>query len=562
MAQILDSRGQPIPAAQIARARSAGGPPRARALIGRGSSPYDAADRTSAEMATWNAWLGSPDAETTPYRDLAVARIRDLVRNDGWASGVVTRTLDAVIGADFRLSAIPDYRALARRFDNVAFDAVWAKEFSDAAEQGFRAWGTDPARYCDVERKHSWTQKVRLGFRHYLIEGEAVGAIPWRPDRRGYGRARYATTMQLIDPDLLSNPQQRMDSDTMRGGVELDEDRAPVAYHFRQAHLNDPFAMGRSVQWERIPRETEWGRPMVVHHYDSERAGDHRPVGGIFTPVLSRLLMLSRYDRLEVQAAIINAIFGAYIESPFDSEDVQASLTSEDTLSAYQEHRSAFHSDQRLTAGDVRLAKLFPGEKISTISSARPASAFDMFEAAMLRNVASSVGLPFETVSSNYRGSTYSSARQSLLEAWRTLGRRRVEFGGSFCTPFYAALLEEMIDRGDVPLPAGAPDYVEARAEYSRCRWIGPGRGWVDPTKEPEGSKMKIAAGLSTLEREAAENDGLDWEENLDQLQLEQEGARRRGLTLTFAVTGGQQPAPDDKPDPAEPDPQQERERA
>ena len=544
MAQILDQFGAVIPRGDVVRART-------RALVGGGITPYDSADRQAAEMASWNPWLGSPDTETTPYRDISVARIRDLVRNDGWASGAVTKTLDAVVGADFRMASIPDYRALARRFGS-KFDAAWAKEFSDAAEAGFRAWGNDPAHYNDTTRRLTFSQQVRLAFRHYLVEGEALSVLPWRDDRRGYGRARYATTVQLVDPDRLSNPGiGNFDfKEFLRGGVELDQDHAPIAYHIRRAHQNDHAVGGKGVQWERIERETAWGRPMVVHFFDDERAGQHRPVGGIFVPVLGRMRMLAQMDRLEVQAAIVNAIFGAYVESPFDSNDVQAALEEENgaQLSKYQEMRSEFHADRRLTASGVRLATLYPGEKISTIASNRPAAAFDMFESAMLRNISSAVGLPYETLSSNYKGSSYSSARQSMLEAWRTISRRRMDFGSGFCSPIYAALLEEMIDRGDVPLPAGAPDFAEARAEYARCRWMGPGRGWIDPTKEPEGARMKIASGLSTLEKEAAENGGDDWEETLDQLELEKAEIARRGLDLTFETKGG---APDQEQKPA-----------
>lgn len=538
-ARIIDQHGREIPAAEIARARM-------RGLIGNGGSPYDAADRGSAEMASWNATLGAPDAETQPNRDLTVARIRDMVRNDGWASGTVTRTLDAAIGADFRLSAKPNYRGLARRF-GPAFDAVWAKEFADAAEANFAAWGEDvPACYGDAERKHAFSQKARLAFRHYLVEGEALGPIAWLPDRVGYGRARYATAMHLVDPDRMSNPQNVMDTVTLRGGVELDTaGLAPVAYHIRQAHEGEWWAAGRAVTWQRIPRETAWGRPTFVHFYDSDRAGDHRPVGGIFAPVLARMRMLAQGDRLEIQARIINAIFAAYIESPFDADDVQKALEDDEdgaSISAYQRLRADFHADNRLMAGSVRLAKLFPGERVSTVGSPRSAADYESFQSNVLRNLATATGNSFETVSSNFRGSTYSSARQALLEAWRTLTRRRRDFGRGWATPHYVALLEEMMERGDVPLPAGAPDFAEARAEYARCTWIGPGRGWVDPTKEPEGSRMKIASGLSTLEREAAEGDGLDWIEVLDQRMLEEQAVKERGLTLTFTVTGGQQP--------------------
>jgi lambda family phage portal protein len=537
MVAIIYPDGKPITRGDVQIAR-------ARAMVGGGVTPYDASDQASPEMAGWMPWLGSPDTETTPYRDISVSRIRDLVRNDGWASGTVTRTMDAVIGADFRMASIPDYRALSLRFGS-KFDAQWAKEFSDAYEAGWRAWAYDPSRWCDIERMRSFPQISRLAFRHYLVEGETIAAIPFRPDRIKPGRARYATCVHLIDPDRMCNPGfNQMDTLHMRGGVEIDDDGAAVAYHVTRAHRNDYFAAGQTVTWDRIPRETEWGRPMFVHHFDADRAGQHRPIGGIFTPVLARMRMLFQYDRVELQAAIVNAIFGAYIESPFDNEDVQASLEEDegrDEISQYQKLRNDFHRDRRLHAGNVRLATLFPGEKINTISSTRPASAFDAFEGAMLRNVSTAVGLPYETVSGNYRGSTYSSARQSMLEAWKTLSRRRVDFGSSFCTPIASALLEEMFDNGEMPLPAGAPEFMDARAEYSRCRWIGPGRGYVDITKEVDGARGKMSAGLSTLEKEAADGDGLDWIENLDQLKLEKDEIEARGLNLVFEATGGQQ---------------------
>lgn len=538
MPSILDQSGRPVPQTEITRAKL-------RGLVSGGTSPYDAGDRYSPEMATWNPWLGSPDTETNPYRDLAVSRIRDLVRNDGWASGTITRTLDAVVGADLRLSAQPDYRALDRRFPGVKFDATWGREFAEAAEAAWRSWAYDPGKYCDTTRRMTFPQMARLAFRHYLVEGEAFGVIPWLDERRGYGRARYATAFELVDPDRLSNPNMTLDSATQRGGIELDAYGAPVAYYIRQAHQNDYWTGGKSVTWARVPAETDFGRANIVHHFDHERAGQHRPVGGIFSPVLSRMRMLAQYDRVELQAAIVNAIFGAYVESPFDHDDIQSAMQDEDQLSTYQRLRSDYHADTRLMAGNVRIAKLFPGEKISTIAAARPHSAFAEFENAMLRNVSTAVGLPFETVSGDYRGSTYSSARQSMLEAWRTLGRRRVDFGVGVCTPVYACVIEEAIDRGDVPLPAGAPDFAEARAEYARCKWIGPGRGWIDPTKEPEGSKSKIGACLSTMEREMAENDGLDLEEVLDQRALEQQMLKERGLDADFGK-GGSKPAGED----------------
>ena len=54
------------------------------------------------------------------------------------------------------------------------------------------------------------------------------------------------------------------------------------------------------------------------------------------------------------------------------------------------------------------------------------------------------------------------------------------------------------------------------RARIARARWIGPGRGYVDPLKEAQASTEKLANGTSNLEIECAEQ-GRDWEEVLEQ---------------------------------------------
>lgn len=501
------------------------------ALANNSGVPYDAADMYGAHTAAWQPYLGSPDADLNVFRDRIVSRVRDLVRNDGWASGAVTRVLDNAVGAVLRPIAKPDYRALAAISGNDGFDADWADEFGRAVEARWRVWTTDPGRWSDAQRQLNMSQVFRLAFRHKLVDGDALAILRWMPDRVGRGRGRYATVVQLIDPDRLSNPQQQFDMLHTRGGVEIDQFGAATGYWIRRAHQGDWWNAGETMAWDLIPRETEWGRPIVVHDYEPERAGQHRGGAGIFTPVLNRLKMLIKYDATELDAAIVNAIFGAYIESPYDQNMVESVLSDDDDeVGKYQDLRSDFHKERRITLGDVRMPTLFPGESIETVNAARPNSNFAAFEAAVLRNVAAGTGLSAQQVSNNWSDVNYSSARGALLEAWKTLTRRRDEFTAHFCQPIFAAFLEELFDKDELPLPAGAPDFMEMRGAYSRARWMGPGRGWIDPVKEKEGSILGMDAGLSTLENESADLAGEDWEETLDQRAREIKGFRDRGL--------------------------------
>ncbi|HEY8622691.1 MAG TPA: phage portal protein, partial [Casimicrobiaceae bacterium] len=428
-------------------------------------------------MAAWSPMLWSPDAELNPHRDRIVSRSRDLVRNDGWASGATTRLLDNIVGENFRPVAKPDYRFLATYTGLKTFDHEWSKEYARAIEAHWRSWAEDPGRFCDATRGSTFAQMMRVALRHKLIDGDVLAIIPWLPERVGLGRARYCTAIQLIDPDRLSNPQLQFDKQTMRGGVEIDSYGAAIAYHIRKAHAGDWFSAAQSLTWERIPRETRWGRPIVVHDYDHDRAGQHRGGAGVFAPIIQRMKMLVKYDGTELDAAIVNAIFGAYITSPFDRELVTESLDDGEKLNVYQQSRAEFHRDNSLLLGEARLPIMYPGEEINAVDAKRPNSNFAAFESAVLRNCAAGLGLSAQQVSNDWSDVNFSSAKGALQEAWKTLRRRRHDFAVCFASPLRSAWLEESMEIDDLPLPAGAPAYIECRGAYSRCRWLGPGMG-------------------------------------------------------------------------------------
>ena len=496
--------------------------------------PYDASRITSQEMGEWFPQIRSPDAEINMHRDRMVARSRDLARNSGWASGGIVRILDNVVGTHLRLLAQPDYRALALRFGIKAFDEVWANEYRQASEALWRGFSDNPGRFSDVERRFTVGQQFRISLRHKLVDGDALTLPFWLPERVGVGGSDYATAFLLVDPDRLSNPYQAMDTKFMRGGVEFDDFGVPIAWHIRQAEQNDWFNAIESMRWERVPREDEDGWPRVFHDFDADRAGQHRGLG-VFTSVLTHMKMLARYYGVELQQATIAATFGTYVTSPYDPAQIQEAMGADDDgvaeLSAYQDLRADWHKTRPALLDGARIPTLAPGESIDTVAAAHPHSNFGDFAHEMLCVFAAATGISVEQVTQDWSRTNYSSARAALMETWKTLSRRRAEFALNTATPCYGVWLREAMELGQLPLPAGAPQFIEAAAAYSRCRWLGPARGWVDPTKEPAGSILRLEAGTSTLEAEAAEQ-GQDWEEVLLQRAAENRAYAAAGVPV------------------------------
>lgn len=365
--------------------------------------------------------------------------------------------------------------------------------------------------------------------RHKLIDGEGLALIHWKPERLGMGGADYATALQLMDPDRLSNPNMMMDTRNLRGGVEIDDDGVPIAYHIREAEPYDWYMAIEANTWQRVERYDEDGFLRVIHDYDRDRAGQHRGIG-VFTPVLLHARMLGRYYGIELQAAAVAAVFGTYITSPYDPALVQDAVAGdEDELTLYQSLRSEWANERPAMLNGVKVPTLAPGESVESVSVSHPHANFEAFVHEMQRILAATLGLSAEQITQDWSKTNYSSARAALLEAWKTLQRRRDEFCLNFASPFYATWLWGAMDKRELPLPKGAPRYVECRTAYARCAWMGVARGWIDPTKEIAGAVMGLDAGLSTLKRECAAQ-GLDYEEVLHQRKVELDLVNELGI--------------------------------
>ena len=147
----------------------------------------NAADPVSRGLADWNPRIESPDSAWLPNKDKATARIRNLVQNDGWAAGAITRYLDSVIGAGLRLSAKPDYRALGLSHE-------WAADFAKYVESQWRSFADDVERYSDASRHNTMGGLFGLAFRHKLVDGDALAIADLnikiagdKPKRRAIG---------------------------------------------------------------------------------------------------------------------------------------------------------------------------------------------------------------------------------------------------------------------------------------------------------------------------------------------------------------------------------------
>ncbi len=475
---------------------------------------HTGASYSARELASWQPLRGSADSDLLPDLDTLVGRERDLARNNGIAHGAHQTGLDNVVGpTGLRLSSTPDYRALGK-------DREWAEEWSNQVEALWRPWANTTA--CDAAGLRNFAGLSRLIYGGGQANGEALALPLWMPD----ARSQYATRLLVIESDRLATPTGAIDGPTMRGGIEIDEATGrPLAYNIRKAHPGDWYfgLAGQAFQFERIPAETAWGRKRVIHVYEAERAGQSRGKPD-FTSILMQFKMLDRYQRTEIEAAVVQAMVAAFIETPMDQQTLGTMLGGDVRSDEFKAYQSA-KCEHRVQFRGASMIPLFPGDKMSAFAPTRPNAVYGVFVENVLRHIAAGLNLPYELLMKDFSKTNYSSARAALLEAWRFFMGRRQWLSDYWATPVFALWLEEVVNAGLIE----APDFYEQQYAYTRCKWIGSGRGWVDPVKEVEAGGKRMLYCVSPLEAECAEQ-GLDWEEVLEQIAVERKRKDQLGI--------------------------------
>lgn len=493
---------------------------------------YRSASLSSQELAAYLPPLTSGDSATLHNARLTLDRAQDLARNDPVAVAAIGRLVDLLVGPGLNLSARPNARALG-------LTRQQARAIGQRIEAEWSLFWGDPLRRCDYRRRLTGNGIFRLGARTLVRGGEAAAVLRWRTSATW----RYRMAVQPVDPDRIRNPQGAPDSLLLRGGVEHDGEGTPIAYHVTDAHPADWFAGPKTTTWTRIPRETAWGRPVFVHAYEQDREDQTRAISP-FAALVARLRMITRHADTEIAAAAVNALFAAFISSQLSTADVAASMSPVASPQDSRElSRVKYYKHNPPTMGGVRIPVLPIGDKVEINGTPRQTTAFPAFQAAFLQSIAAALGLSYEQLSMDWSKTNFSSARAALNEVWRSISRLLAVFIDQYVTPIYFAFLEETIDRGYVAIPGGLDAFHAMPAAWMAGRWIGPGRGYVDPETEADAAIKRMGAMISTLSDEAADQ-GRDIEELLDQVEAEEEMLSARGLTRQ-TVTGtmpGQEP--------------------
>ena len=398
------------------------------------------------------------------------ARARNLYQNNPYFARYVQLVAQNVLGPNgFQLRVKLDTRGTGDP-QNIA-------DYKQRVQRGFLEW-IDRA---DVDL-HTWYEVQRLCLNLLTIYGE--GFIVFGENK---------TTFQVLSPifcppvNLERTIERRKYTFVLGVGMSADGRKM---YRFVDARQVEVF-----VPAERVVHFFVKDFPEQVRGYPKAAS------------VMIALHHLSGYEEAELVAArIASAKMGFYIvQNP--GEVIADSQYGDGTLV------------DEVSPG--QFVQLPPGVDVKTFDAQHPKTTFAEFQKAILRSVASGLGISYVSLANDLESVNYSSARVGMLEEREFYKTMQKIFVEKVLNPIFWT----WYDRG---VQLGTFDRQNVEPVWTGRRW-----DWVDPLKDAQALRSMLDLGLTTFSDVLAQQ-GKDIDEHIEDLKAEKEKMKQAGIILPF----------------------------
>lgn len=473
-------------------------------IVNKGYGDHGAS-KTRNVFKKWFASLGGPKTDIYEHKDTLTARSRDLYMGAPIARGAINTMLTNVIGGGLKLKSTIDV-------DILGIDDESIENLEDRIEKEFNLWANDKIEQSGLLDFNGVQELVYLTA---MLNGECFVHLSYFKTEKN----PYELKLSVIEPDRIKTPNDKSNDETVINGVQVDKETGRIkGYYIYSKHPNDT---GSNEKYEYIEAFGKNGEQNIIHLCFVERPGQVRGVP-LLAPVMESLKQLDRYTNAELMGAVISSMLTVFIETSAESQGDFGEVGNGESGEA--------GDVPTLELGNGAIIDLAPGEKANAVNPARPNVQFDPFMTAIIRQIGSCLGVPYELLVMHFT-SSYSASRAALLEAWKNFRKRREWIANNFCQIVYEEWLREAIYLKRLDIPKFDEDFLIRKA-YSSAIWNGPSQGQLDPQKEANAAILKINAGLSTRTKEVAELNGGDFEQNVRIIARENKILAKKGVIL------------------------------
>lgn len=482
------------------------------------------ASLTSKILRTFNPLKLSPKSDIDTNLEILRNRASDMAINTPIGAAAINTSASYVIGAGLSVRPRP-------KFDILGIDAKTAREWSEKTIEEFKLWASTVD--CDVCRRNNFYELQRIIFTSQLVDGDAFALFKRKlPTNRN----PYTLRLQLLEANRVSNPldgsvigiyhhnveARAENGNRIVSGIEINNDGEVLAYYVSNRVPNDILGSDEITKWVRVKAFGELGGlPNMLQVCRDSRPDQFRGVP-LLAPVIETLKQTSRYSSAELASAIIKSFFSIFFIQQENSRTLDDVLGAGIATNINEEDGNEKVVDtSEYHLGPGTLNALPKGVDVKAIDSGKAQSNFGAFIQELVKQIGAGLNIPYEVLMKSFTAS-YSASRAALLQAEKEFEQSRKCFIFDFVQPVYEMWLVEAVASGRISAPGFFNDPL-VRAAWSAAEWYAPVSGQLDPEKELQGAQLRIALGLSTHEKEAAELTGTDFTENVKKLLEEQE---------------------------------------
>lgn len=429
---------------------------------------YEAASRAK-RLSNWKT--ASTDANTENQVSLTILRnrARDLHRNNSYAHKAISVIESNIVGHGIKT------------------------KFSDAAVQdAWNIWaeGTD----CDFLGHQNFYGLQRLVAKTVSLSGECLMR------ERMNSNNEIALQYQALEGDFI-NDEVKLNNKDIINGVEVDKNGRILGYHLYDRH---PSAFVSTLAPNQV-NSNFLPKSEILHSYRIDRPGQLRGVPWLH-PIMIRVKDIDEFIDATVLKQKVASCFAGFVT------DMNAEVIDPDI-----EDDSDMDFAERIEPGIIEM--LPPGKSI-TFSNPPDVENFGNFVSALGRQVASGMGISYESLTGDLENVSFSGGKLGSMEMERNIQSWRNDI---LINMFIEPAVKRFIEVYS----------LKNGRNISNVKWshIPPKRIMIDPQKEIQASIRSVRAGLSSISEEIS-SFGKDPDKVLEQIAEDNAKLDELGIIL------------------------------
>jgi lambda family phage portal protein len=454
------------------------------------SNQYAAA-KTSRINGVWPANNNSVNSYIEASSPTVRARTRQLVRDYPH----LARWVD--LRARYIVNTGIGYQSKVADYDRTKNTFVLNKEINRRQEEEWKLF-SDKKEF-DIAKKLSFDAMEQLACRQDGECGEYIIQRHFRPDRR------FGVCYQIFEPDFLSSfgGKQLVKGPNVEisQGVEYNIVTGEVyAYHFYDSLSG---------------KDQTVSADQILHNFFVYRPGQLRGITSFAPGIILADTLKARIDN-ELSRSALAAQWLAFVKTPDP-------LTRQATIGPDGQPVDMDDKIEDIENGIIDYLR--PGEEITLSGGAPDPAGFNPFVKFILQMASIIDGMPYELMSGDYEGMSYTTLRAKRNDFGHELKVPVARFVEQYNEPIKWDFLQYGVLRRIFPYR----DFFTNPMRYGRCRWMHPGMPPIDPLKENKADINAIDGQIMSPQEQMAKT-GRDIDEVYQEIASAKEKREEYGI--------------------------------